>query len=54
MKYVQYECIKSELKEEYDRRLENLTRKFDLKCLQDPSLMLLGSFKDTATTKSLH
>ncbi len=29
LQYVQYECIKSELKEEYERKLNVLSKKFD-------------------------
>lgn len=42
LQYVQYECIKSELKEEYERKINVLNKKFDQKALRDPSYMLLG------------
>ena len=44
LQFVQYECIKSELKEEYERKINVLNKKFDQKALSDPSYMLLGNF----------
>jgi len=39
---VQYECIKSELKEEYERRRLAISKKFTTKSAYDPSYRLLN------------
>jgi hypothetical protein len=39
---VQYECIKSELKEEYERKQSGLNKKLLYKSLNDPSYLLLN------------
>lgn len=43
-KFVEYECIKSELKDEYDRKIKNLNRRFQLNCQKDLGLDLLSKF----------
>jgi hypothetical protein len=41
MRDVQYECIKSELKEEYDKKVGMLKNRLNKRALRDPSLLLL-------------
>lgn len=38
---VQYECIKSELKEEYEKKVGVLKNRLNRRALRDPSLLLL-------------
>jgi len=40
---VQYECIKSELRDDYDKRAKNSIRKLLAKAESDPSLRLLNN-----------
>mmetsp|Transcript_38958 Transcript_38958/g.37287 ORF Transcript_38958/g.37287 Transcript_38958/m.37287 type:complete len:127 (-) Transcript_38958:955-1335(-) len=40
LQVVQYECIKSELKEEYEKRISALKQRMHTKVLKDPSFML--------------
>lgn len=46
MESVQYECIKSELKEEYERNFNKLNKRFEQKAQSDPSYMLLGKISE--------
>lgn len=41
MQFVRYECIKSELKEEYDKKVGFLHKRLNRKAQLDPSFMLL-------------
>jgi hypothetical protein len=41
--FVQYECIKSELKEEYEKRVGFLHKRLNKKAQMDPSFLLLNS-----------
>jgi hypothetical protein len=41
--YLNYECIKSELKDDYDRRIQMVTKKLWKKAESDPSFMLLNN-----------
>jgi len=43
LQYVHYECIKSELKEEYDKRVGFLHKRLTKKAEVDPSLLLLNN-----------
>ena len=43
LQFVQYECIKSELKEEYDKRVGFLHKRLNKKAQVDPSFMLLNN-----------
>lgn len=43
MQNVQYECIKSELKEEYEKRVGFLNKRLSKKAQMDPSFLLLNS-----------
>ena len=43
LQFVQYECIKSELKEEYDKRVGFLHKRLNKKAQMDPSFLLLNS-----------
>ena len=52
---VQYECIKSELKEEYEKRVGFLNKRLTKKAQMDPSFLLLNSMTQSAaplTTQS--
>ena len=40
---MQYECIKSELKEEYDKKMGFLHKRLNKKAQLDPSFMLLNN-----------
>lgn len=56
LQFVQYECIKSELKEEYEKKIISLKNKFNRKAIRDPSLLLLTQIsnsdpKNTIKTK---
>ena len=46
MQFVQYECIKSELKDEYDKKLTFLHKRLNKKAQQDPSFFLMNSMTD--------
>ena len=43
LQFVQYECIKSELKEEYDKKMGFLHKRLNKKAQLDPSFMLLNN-----------
>ena len=43
LQFVQYECVKSELKEEYDKRVNFLNKRLNKKAQVDPSFLLLNS-----------
>lgn len=43
MQFVQYEYVKSELKEEYDKRVGFLHKRLNKKAQMDPSFLLLNS-----------
>ena len=43
LQFVQYECVKSELKEEYDKRVGFLHKRLNKKAQMDPSFMLLNN-----------
>ena len=43
LQFVQYECIKSELKEEYDKRVGFLHKRLNKKAQMDPSFVLLNN-----------
>ena len=45
---VQYECIKSELKEEYEKRVGFLNKRLTKKAQMDPSFLLLNSMTQSA------
>ena len=44
IKFVEYECIKQELKDEYERKITNMNKKFQLKCKNDSGFDLLNKF----------
>lgn len=44
MGFVQYECVKSELKDEYNKKLRQLNKRWLASCKVDPSLNLLSKF----------
>lgn len=46
MQFVQYECIKSELKDEYDKKINFLHKRLNKKALNDPSFFLMNSMTD--------
>ena len=53
LQYVQYECVKSELKEEYDKRVGFLHKRLNKKAQIDPSFLLLNSMSSQpASTRS--
>ena len=50
LQFVQYECIKSELKEEYDKKVGFLNRRLNMKAQKDPSFLLLNNMTALPTT----
>jgi len=48
MQFVQYECIKSELKDEYDKKMTFLHKRLNKKAQQDPSFFLMNSMTEDA------
>eukprot|EP00347_Sterkiella_histriomuscorum_P021895 403332391 len=54
LQQVQYDCIKSELKEDYDKKVLNLQQKLMKKSQKDPSLVLFSQFvyEQTAGNKN--
>ena len=46
MQFVQYECIKSELKDEYDKKISFLHKRLNKKAQNDPSFFLMNSMTD--------
>ena len=53
LQFVQYECIKSELKEEYDKRVGFLHKRLNKKAQMDPSFLLLNDMTtQPMTTKN--
>jgi len=52
LQFVQYEYVKSELKEEYDKRVGFLHKRLNKKAQMDPSFMLLNnmSFQPFSTS----
>ena len=51
LQHVQYECIKSELKDEYDKRVNFLHKRLSKKAQIDPSFMLLNNLTQSNSTK---
>ena len=49
MQFVQYECIKSELKDEYDKKVSFLHKRLSKKGQSDPSFFLMNSMTDDVT-----
>ena len=43
---MQYDCIKSELKEEYEKKVKSLKLKLDKKAQRDPSLLLFSQLTE--------
>lgn len=43
---MQYDCIKSELKEEYDKKVKSLKLKLNRKAMRDPSLLLFSQLTE--------
>lgn len=43
MQYVQYECIKNELKEEYDKKVGFLNKRLNKQTQNDPNFLLINS-----------
>ena len=52
MKFVQYECIKSELKEEYDKKIGFLHKRLNKKAQIDPSFLLLNNLTAPISAKN--
>lgn len=53
LQFVQYECIKSELKEEYEKKVGFLHKRLSKKAQLDPSFLLLNSMTtQPASTKN--
>ena len=50
LQFVQYECIKSELKEEYDKKVGFLNRRLNMKAQKDPSFLLLNNMTAPPTS----
>lgn len=47
LEHVQYECIKSELRDDYERRTKNSIKKLLIKGESDPSIRLLNKLAPT-------
>ena len=43
MQHVKYECIKSELKEEYNKKMNAIDKKLSAKAMENPSYLLLNN-----------
>lgn len=43
LEYVQYECIKSELKGDYNKKITQVNKQLQKRALFDPSYMLINS-----------
>ena len=52
LQFVQYECIKSELKEEYEKKVGFLHKRLSKKAQVDPSFMLLNNLSVPTSTKN--
>ena len=52
MQFIQYECIKSELKEEYDKKVGFLHKRLNKKAQVDPSFMLLNNLVMPVSTRN--
>ena len=52
LQFVQYECIKSELKEEYEKKVGFLHKRLSKKAQVDPSFMLMNNLSVPTSTKN--
>ena len=52
MRFVQYECIKSEIKAEYDKKIGFLHKRLNKKAQEDPSFLLLNNLTAPITAKN--